>query len=724
MSHLTYDRDVLVHVGSMRNVALHNRGFYFIKLALLSGSSAISPCGFFSCPPTLHSHVAGRKMVGPFGPESCDLGTSRIDDESFSTRAFLVRYRDEEHILNEGCSFRAENINALESSRMLLQIELHFCPLAALPLATESETIRQSIPGDATQYTCLATVNLCISKTSLLHDVVPVRFQQRTELEVAIHCDITRFSYGSRLADLLGPPESVSAETVWTPISSAATAAYLIDCLVKPVIMNRDQLILAIEPLLCAYRGLGHEEAENLKLRLAETTTPPHMQDHDLESLQQKLVSGSHDQEVLQEHVLSFIDAINAECSALYALVFSILPRIYPMWFNASLRAHQRKMADYWTRQSVTHIVPFANNWSQGCEEKKLLGVLAKAIALEKSLARGLPIFDNEFHRLMHRLPRALIQKFSNTSPLSQPALSEETAAKALSGPIHHIVCLQHGFLGNSYDMATLKNALAFEMSTLCAENENEKFHFLCAKSNDEDNQDSIENTATRLAVEVAAFISDKVAPGEVRDGNFRVSFIGHSLGGLVIRKALEAASLLFIHRRLHSYISLATPHLGTIYSDSPLVSVGMRALWQYQRSPALQQLVLEDGDDGSVAASCLFALSAQDVLKGFRHVVVVSALGDQYVPIQSARMQIDEKRVARDTKNGQSVVKMAESLYQQIGDPTKLIRITLDIGSTEDFSSVDNMIGRAAHISYLEHIATCILLAHLFMPLLVSASQ
>ena len=46
-----------------------------------------------------------------------------------------------------------------------------------------------------------------------------------------------------------------------------------------------------------------------------------------------------------------------------------------------------------------------------------------------------------------------------------------------------------------------------------------------------------------------------------------RVSFIAHSMGGLVIRKALEHKLLKPLLSKLHAYVSLATPHLGTCFA-------------------------------------------------------------------------------------------------------------------------------------------------------------
>lgn len=93
-----------------------------------------------------------------------------------------------------------------------------------------------------------------------------------------------------------------------------------------------------------------------------------------------------------------------------------------------------------------------------------------------------------------------------------------------------------------------------------------------------------------------------------------RVSFIGHSVGGLIIRKSLESELLKPLLPKLHLYMSLASPHLGThifsvmpqrgvimfplhcfldivgtLYADSQLVSTGMWALFKLQKAAVLK---------------------------------------------------------------------------------------------------------------------------------------
>ncbi|EPY77802.1 hypothetical protein CB1_001179001 [Camelus ferus] len=54
-----------------------------------------------------------------------------------------------------------------------------------------------------------------------------------------------------------------------------------------------------------------------------------------------------------------------------------------------------------------------------------------------------------------------------------------------------------------------------------------------------------------------------------------RISFIGHSLGNIIIRSVLTRPRFRYYLNKLHTFLSLSGPHLGTLYNNSTLVSTG-----------------------------------------------------------------------------------------------------------------------------------------------------
>lgn len=55
-----------------------------------------------------------------------------------------------------------------------------------------------------------------------------------------------------------------------------------------------------------------------------------------------------------------------------------------------------------------------------------------------------------------------------------------------------------------------------------------------------------------------------------------RISFVGHSLGTIIVRSALARPQMRPLLPRLHTFLSLSGPHLGTLYNSSGLVNMGM----------------------------------------------------------------------------------------------------------------------------------------------------
>ena len=119
------------------------------------------------------------------------------------------------------------------------------------------------------------------------------------------------------------------------------------------------------------------------------------------------------------------------------------------------------------------------------------------------------------------------------------------------------------------------------------------------------------------------------------------ISFIGHSMGGLIIRRALQEECmkryLCYVHPnrpisnisffdatkspiryipRYRVFISLASPHIGTTYAESQLVSSGQWVIMKWTKGLSLRELSLEDaGADGDLEKTFIFRLSQNGVI-------------------------------------------------------------------------------------------------------------
>ena len=53
-----------------------------------------------------------------------------------------------------------------------------------------------------------------------------------------------------------------------------------------------------------------------------------------------------------------------------------------------------------------------------------------------------------------------------------------------------------------------------------------------------------------------------------------RISFIGHSLGGLIIRACLPELEKL--QKKMWAFVTLSSPHLGYLYNNSKIINTGL----------------------------------------------------------------------------------------------------------------------------------------------------
>lgn len=185
---------------------------------------------------------------------------------------------------------------------------------------------------------------------------------------------------------------------------------------------------------------------------------------------------------------------------------------------------------------------------------------------------------------------------------------------------------------------------------------------------------------------------------------------MGHSLGNLIVRSVLTRPRFKCYLSRLHTFLSLSGPHLGTLYNSSALVNTGRcrliseipytvivkvnRILWinflllglwfmqKWKKSGSLLQLTCRDHSDPRqtflyklskksglwyliCSIVCLFCFWARSSCIGnilsdllslglqfFKNVVLVGSLQDRYVPYHSARIEMC-KTALKDKQTG-----------------------------------------------------------------------
>lgn len=166
---------------------------------------------------------------------------------------------------------------------------------------------------------------------------------------------------------------------------------------------------------------------------------------------------------------------------------------------------------------------------------------------------------------------------------------------------------LCHGFQGNSFDMRLIKNNLYLLYPDAL---------FLSSKANEEYTNGNIADMGRRLAQEVNVFLKEW-CPGESLG---RLSFIGHSLGGVIIRAALP--NLSEYSDRMYLFMSLSSPHLGYMYNNSKLIEAGIWFLRNTRKSECLEELHMTDQEQ--LADCYLYKLTNNPGLGWFRNIALL----------------------------------------------------------------------------------------------------
>ncbi|XP_045040757.2 protein FAM135A isoform X4 [Desmodus rotundus] len=266
----------------------------------------------------------------------------------------------------------------------------------------------------------------------------------------------------------------------------------------------------------------------------------------------------------------------------------------------------------------------------------------------------------------------------------SAPYFSMEEEDGSEDG-VHLIVCV-HGLDGNSADLRLVKTYIELGLP-------GGRIDFLMSERNQNDTFADFDSMTDRLLDEIIQYI--QIYSLTVS----KISFIGHSLGNLIIRSVLTRPRFKYYLNKLHTFLSLSGPHLGTLYNSSALVNTGLWFMQKWKKSGSLLQLTCRDHSDPR--QTFLYKLSNKAGLHYFKNVVLVGSLQDRYVPYHSARIEMC-KTALKDKQSGQIYSEMIHNLLRPVlqSRDCNLVRYNV-INALPN--TADSLIGRAAHIAVLD---------------------
>eukprot|EP00299_Pterocystis_sp_00344_P009804 c4244_g1_i1.p1 GENE.c4244_g1_i1~~c4244_g1_i1.p1 ORF type:complete len:207 (+),score=26.16 c4244_g1_i1:128-748(+) len=188
-----------------------------------------------------------------------------------------------------------------------------------------------------------------------------------------------------------------------------------------------------------------------------------------------------------------------------------------------------------------------------------------------------------------------------------------------------------------------------------------------------------------------------------------RISFVAHSLGGLIVRSALTQPILEPIIPKLHTFLTFSSPHLGFLFNPNITTRAGLGVLRHViKEKTCLRQLVLRD--QPNLSECFLYKLSQEKGFSYFKHVVLVSSREDGFVPFHSAR--VENLLHPSNSKVGKAFEEMVQNLHNEMCN-THIVR--LDAHYNSRIGGLSGLLGRVAHILALDSAHFCNLFCSLY---------
>jgi len=735
--------EVALHFESFRNVDLFHQGLYHLKTRLCreDGDQRLLaiPYGYFACPAQ-----GEQSKQKPSRTDHHHLIPAHIieDQCTFSTRSFLIRYCEEEVELDDIGQFRIElssdELNSCTS--LILEVDLMF---ADLTQHGGADRFGEQPDVDSTEFKSVSTQMFRIHSIDQgLHEFCPIVFDEFhfCLANLVIHTVVMDIRLRLKPLDPVltrpKPPHGKSGENssgtnTQQPVPAAAArhvALSLAEVLFSGHGGSHERLLQQAEgayrkhlgalaasherqvdwfQLICSkcltpsQRDVFGDAIEAPKLRLPQglplhlvRDSPPaegaDQNGHGTLLAHLRARFGPNiDDRALAMHIAYDIDLVACQILEIWNKALNIMS--YACREIASLlrMSWEGKIVDQWgvliLRELMTDDVAEPKDKCIGDAHDRAADALRRTEKAPAALIEDMsliPIMELRPVLFEQRyVPRSFAAGGGNGCPRALPPGNEliPSAPKEYRGV--HLFVLVHGFQGNSFDMRLMKNNIALLYPDAI---------FLCSNSNEANTEGDFSEMGIRLAQEVVNYICDW-CPGSALG---RLSFIAHSIGGLIVRAALP-----LLHEyssKMFTLLTFSTPHVGYFLKNITLFHLGLRVLQSWRQSTCLAQLSMTDSPDPK--DTFLYKLSQTRGFEFFQHIVLVSCPSDQYSPFDSARVEIGSMLDKHSNKD--AYISMVHNIWEPV-KPERVTRFDVNFNLAE--KSLDTFIGRAAHIQFLE---------------------
>lgn len=573
--------DTVIQVQSFRNIDLFEQGAYCVNFSLTSSSDKVTYSG---SPYFIHSEEPATSSVRSKGPE--------IDETYYRTSCFVVKYSDDEVTLNEICVFRneIELLPGYEAIDLTLTADLLFC--------SASELRKKHQEVDNVQFHSVCTSEIVIkSPIDGANTFCPITFNENYMclVNIGLHALLVDFRF--RTIPMLSSKEEISKSLMAASLSSNSTSPSLSEFLFgqKTELTDEDidhVYISYISKLAATYERNRNllEICVNKCIEQGNEATPmiPGLLEG-IDMISQRIEV--RDPTSVADYILNKLQVFSEKLYYLVIAMIEIFKR-EPLQISLSLQnnytdlVHQRWGESILRNEIITDDFAKVLDTNSGVLHKEISQKIRKA--LKQAHFEVMSVQQKGFFPLPKYRPVLFIDiSIKDKSVFSDISQWSPTLVSYINYPLFHsrghLLILVHGFQGNSFDVRMIKSQITLIRPDL---------FLVCSQMNEGETDGSILVMGQRLALEVADNI-EQYFPG---DSLRKLSFIGHSLGGTIIRAALP--HLIKYSGKMHMFLTFSSPHLGYMYNSSKMVNAGMWYLKKKKKNVSIRQLTMTDHKD------------------------------------------------------------------------------------------------------------------------------
>lgn len=214
-----------------------------------------------------------------------------------------------------------------------------------------------------------------------------------------------------------------------------------------------------------------------------------------------------------------------------------------------------------------------------------------------------------------------------------------------------HLIVFVHGLEGTSEDLSAYRNFLRVSLPE-------SHLIFLMSEVNQTETWTDVTGMAENLLDEILRYIQ------RLPRIPTKISFLAHSLGGLIVRTLCGLEGMKPFIPSLHTLLTLNSPHCGLIYNQRA-ANWGIILLQWWKQSVSLEQLTMKDSIN--IRESFLYKLSQNGAFGMFKYVLLVGCYHDLYVPGHSALVELCKSAITDPSSQGTIYSELLTNINESI---------------------------------------------------------